>query len=1001
MNAFVLASVAGLLWVCILRTAFAKAVAVLIPVGLLFAAFQTMQLGINNLQSNSVDAFDKRLGTLRISFLGLEIPTKRDLQFGGEAATINASDAFVVPVYGAKVPLAAINADSMTVFNRLIGDRVVTVKMADSKSTLGAADAMAVDAIDSVPVTNGMVFCLAKSTSANCEQAPIFWQIDAERRLTAVVPGAAGIADRALACPIPTHHGMSNRIFPLATYGRPGCRGNKLEVLDHVSAVAPLIYLGYNPQGNLMLSVVKIDGSSGSASLLVHGTGFIGVAKKTISSVAQRVDAIDINILHFNIAEANTQHIQDDPLSSVEIGPSSLSRVLGYRLDAQDEANSATQLRRLTPHPPLSMESYSLSPSNNCIGRSVLALGSQSNSRATLEAKPSFLQDMMQIGAQGTQLVIERDTRAAHISSGCAGLGAAHLKVVGVNGVYEGGADSSQIAVGEVSLGRLLFSITETKMPIEHLLAVTLGIALIRMLLRLRFRTHYAQWSIQIIALVDFLLILRLIGAMQEITINPTEGSAVLNALLALSLGPLLLEAVVILRERVIATTTIWSDALHVRLMSLMSYRNSAVSTGTSWFASVLPHLRTNLGLYLCLLVPPIHLLAFFLGGVQESILGVRVSTLLVPLYAVTFAYFYFCVAPRNSNSKFLSKHSLGFLVWGVASVAAFLQVKDTGAILCLFPGLCLWMGWTVLNSAPVAAVPISKGGGALSFCLVLGMVLIPLITYAGLIFSIKGDAGSALMDIFQMDGSIGMYMAGTLVVAMVLAVSRARTALRITWLIPATLSVTLITIGAWGAIGQAQPNCPVEQAQKLAKCLATKSLEHNSLRIARLLAPQKGELEFSRDAIGMNQAFDELQWLTREWAGNAGRGFMTIAERHALNKYDNAFASHVIGPFGLHAAYFILAILSVMMIVAWRTHATGPQTFGAAISSSVLTVFCFSSIYVVLANLQWVFFTGRNVYLTTSISNSDLLEGFILIVIALLTCPRSAMPFAAVKVAT
>jgi hypothetical protein len=100
----------------------------------------------------------------------------------------------------------------------------------------------------------------------------------------------------------------------------------------------------------------------------------------------------------------------------------------------------------------------------------------------------------------------------------------------------------------------------------------------------------------------------------------------------------------------------------------------------------------------------------------------------------------------------------------------------------------------------------------------------------------------------------------------------------------------------------------------------------------------------------------------------------------------DNVSTIHIMAPYGRFGAAALLLCLGVLAAAAAR--ATRPDVDGEPGQGRILGLMALWILfgvgaYVVLANLQLAPFTGRNVYLLAAASDSDLLEGMTLFLMA------------------
>lgn len=137
----------------------------------------------------------------------------------------------------------------------------------------------------------------------------------------------------------------------------------------------------------------------------------------------------------------------------------------------------------------------------------------------------------------------------------------------------------------------------------------------------------------------------------------------------------------------------------------------------------------------------------------------------------------------------------------------------------------------------------------------------------------------------------------------------------------------------------------------------------------------------------------EDLRVISRQLSGYTdtlfGRGYLSPANLTVLKPVqlnDNVSAIHLISPFGrITAAAFLLLMAVLPAALARRTRPQDgrPRSRYEIAGFMALWVVFGVDAYIVLANLQLVPFTGRNVYLLAAASDSDLLEGAILIFLA------------------
>ncbi|MBL6853278.1 MAG: hypothetical protein ISS15_14860 [Alphaproteobacteria bacterium] len=129
-------------------------------------------------------------------------------------------------------------------------------------------------------------------------------------------------------------------------------------------------------------------------------------------------------------------------------------------------------------------------------------------------------------------------------------------------------------------------------------------------------------------------------------------------------------------------------------------------------------------------------------------------------------------------------------------------------------------------------------------------------------------------------------------------------------------------------------------------------------------------------------------------WPGClAGHGFLAIPRPTVLAPYhlnDNVTAIHLIAPFGrLGAAAFLLLLAAAAYLYTRQALRDGdPPPLRLTGIGALWTMFG-AALYMILANLEVLPFTGKNVYFLAAASGSDLLEGAILIAIAMVAIRR------------
>ncbi|MBV8685262.1 MAG: hypothetical protein JOZ90_16235 [Alphaproteobacteria bacterium] len=130
-----------------------------------------------------------------------------------------------------------------------------------------------------------------------------------------------------------------------------------------------------------------------------------------------------------------------------------------------------------------------------------------------------------------------------------------------------------------------------------------------------------------------------------------------------------------------------------------------------------------------------------------------------------------------------------------------------------------------------------------------------------------------------------------------------------------------------------------------------------------------------------------------REYADQPpfGRGYLNQPEPVELRRYhlaDNLAAVHLLAPFGrLGTAALLLVLGAAAAACSWRLvrrSGAGPPSWPAVTGLFALWTLFGVSAYMVMSNLALLPFTGRNVVLLAANSPSDLVEGLLILLIAL-----------------
>ena len=215
----------------------------------------------------------------------------------------------------------------------------------------------------------------------------------------------------------------------------------------------------------------------------------------------------------------------------------------------------------------------------------------------------------------------------------------------------------------------------------------------------------------------------------------------------------------------------------------------------------------------------------------------------------------------------------------------------------------------------------------------------------------------------------------------------------RLPWAGPAAAAMAVLLVlpilGAVGAadadrLGQtAQMRRGLSDEQALATLDRQAKASQNLLRLYLIAAPEALGADVSTEAQALKIWSAQLS----DYTGSPfGRGYLSAANLSALKPVqatDNLTAVHLMSPFGRLATGLFLALLAGAPIAIWSL--TRSAALDGRRATGLLALWCLfgAAAYMTLANLQLVPFTGRNAYLLAPTSGGDLLEGAVLVALA------------------
>ena len=252
-----------------------------------------------------------------------------------------------------------------------------------------------------------------------------------------------------------------------------------------------------------------------------------------------------------------------------------------------------------------------------------------------------------------------------------------------------------------------------------------------------------------------------------------------------------------------------------------------------------------------------------------------------------------------------------------------------------------------------------------------------------------------ALVSIFFLAGQLDAALMLVVAIALVAGALCARPVS--VWALPAMACLGLALSFQYPGVPQQVNSAYVTDKQQALNQIEDQlQKDQNRLRLWYQLAPNQIEEIGTEEGQSLGAALahldDYVSCPKPRWpACLAGHGYLSIPKPTVLAPYhlsDNVSAIHLIAPFGrLGGALFLALIAAVTLLYTaagvWRGGAIrlgSPRTyFGLATMWTILV----PAVYMVLANLQVLPFTGKNIYFLAAASGSDLVEGTLLLVLA------------------
>jgi hypothetical protein len=862
------------------------------------------------------------------------------------------------------------------------------------KNVLGRDVDSGIDPIfGGIHIPAGSQICLSDD-GAQCrrDSARLSWERHGD---TALLRDASGVTLCLLPPPIKARatSTAAKRIFPLATYGRTGCMGNSLFSWDESSPAGEFLYWSERePTWKDRIRFWKEQ----SAELYLRPVDYGHLLVVVSPGQTRRVDHMPLHVsagkeAHLSLYEI----IPAYALPTSKRGDDNFAKL-------QERRSFLLRYSLTSGSPRAALDVFLDSPQAVTIATPqtpTISISSQAASPATL-ARSKEIAGFSLIGSPTAAALLNTVRRHVNSEEGTSNCGG-QKELFFVQGITA--VTCAQIgrwfAIGDPTEVLAKVRIAPIIVPTAWVAAIW-ALALINLLVRDLLKL--GPDARVLLGLLEVLLVFRVLIAFEVSVFDPRREDTVASAWIALVWLPLAFELaprsiaglveswiarvgktlLVLAATSVIArasgvaidTQSGWNTWAHSEIgksafvcwglllaAGLVSYHSSLLAVGPKEPTS---HHRALARAAIPLIVLFLGHLALLAVGVKEQIGGMRITAVLVPLLVVAWANWYAVVRRMRvhlSGSSEMIALFAPFLAYG-----AFILTRDIGAFI-YFIGLAIWLGvgaWprTRLDWAQWGTLGALVGFGLMIAMCGLGSPFKPLL--------VPGIVGVAL----------------ALIGAAMMIATRRSSELRprIASLPALAVSAILggVLAGGW-IIQRAMIDEPLRHTATWDDIAHIESLSGNSIRLLDLLAPEAVE------NLGVRSAYEQRVAMAEMFDYGAtlgGAGWLHIARPNALRQTqadDNVTAVHVLGPFGreggLGIGIFLLAFAVTVYVRA--TSRPPPAAIRAELGATMLVA---ASLYMLLANVGLVPFTGRNFYLLAVASHSDLVEGGFLLVIIL-----------------
>jgi hypothetical protein len=929
----------------------------LLPATLLWAVFQSTVPRITN------GAETETPWRITLSAFRFHLNANESLLIGGDAPTNHLAIAFMperilsLQSAGAAAP-RSLHAEAWDVN----GGGVVVLNKNDSEAW-PRWNTSVEPLLGGVEIPDGATLCLA-AASSKCARGSAMVKV-ALTKSGAVLQGPGGLHRCSFAPPQKRRENAQSRvIFPLSRYARQDCRGSDLFAWSPSIPATEFFYWGPNarklylrPADPQALLIILPDGKT----LEVGGGMDLTLTPGQV---------IKVHLWQILLAESL-------PGASSQDGENRAQERRSFKLRYDREPNQTgiqagvfldspqTVGVPLAPREGLAVSSQDASPINIPVGYKTASF--------TL------------IGAQTARELlnfVQRPYKEARGNPGCATRDRA--LIVRSMSTITCAPIGRWFALGDPERFQVRLRMVPIEVPIAWLAALS-ALVLVNLLVREALRLPLLTRIV--LAFLEMLLVLRLAIAFEAAAFDPRQEPTVVPAWMALLWLPLAFELTArSAASFVTATIARMSKVLFAILSTVLiaetvgmswldnSWKTLAIAAAVAGTVLWLPRIHALVSKFFAApvadrgaliraavpigLVMAVHCALLLIFGTKEQILGGRVTALIIPMLVLAWAHLFDAIRREQCVTWLSLAVACGALLfpWCI-----FVAVHDIGATL-YFLAPIVWLAGDTRSRTSTA-----RWVWPIAAAFVVALVISALGFYA------EPFAG------LRIPGLIALVPLAVLLIAQVW---RSPPPLAVLWRLPLLAAIaTLCALQLASTL-----NAKLTPASAADAGVTIDRLEHlqrmtsNVIRLMHRIAPDQVEKLGIRDGYEQRAAMAEMLSYS---ATTYGRGWLPAKEHpDALNQThvnDTVPAVHVLSTFGrvggCALALFLLAFGAAALI--HTSDRSTPSAFAAQIAAITLVVV---SLYMMLANIGVVPFTGRNFYFLSVASCADLLEGGLLL---------------------